>query len=481
MLTIDYNTNTRKLQIIPDNRSVFDELREHFSVKNENAQFARAKVSTYKKDFIKDRNYMITPTGICPAGLYGEIENYLHIKQITGVKYTQRFTNYITGGVDYEVYDDLKFKLRYYQKEFLQRGLKAGKGICILGTGGGKTLICASLIQSYFVNAKNKDNFKCLIVVPNVGLVNQTYNDFTEYGVTFEMTKWTGKQKLDETANVIICNSAILVRRFEDSKWLQDVDLILVDEVHAISNANKISKIISKIKTQHRYGFTGTLPDEPYTKWNVIGAIGPVLYEKTSDDLRKEDYLVNVSVNRIEIEYTSRIENVTNNAYYNELEFIYKNEYRNNVLKNICEKYNKNILILVNHIRHGEELLRALQHLERPVYFIQGSVEVGDRLDVIKQMEEREGVICIAISKIFSEGINIKNLHMLIFASGGKAFIRTVQAIGRGLRKHVSKTMFYIIDLCDVLYYCGEHSAKRMQIYDKEKIRYKTKQLKENG
>jgi len=481
MLTIDYNITNRSLQITPKDRVVFDDLREHFSVKNENAKFARAKVFGRRKDFIKDRNYIISPVGTCPAGLYGEIENYLHTQQITGIEYTDSFNQYINNGVEYDVYDNLKYELRYYQKEFLQKGLKAGKGICILGTGGGKTLICASLIESYYQNCKDKETFKCLLIVPNIGLVAQTYNDFNEYGVTFNLTRWTGKQPPDPDANVIICNSAILVRRFKDNKWIEHIDLVLVDEVHALTNANKISKIISKIRTSHRYGFTGTLPIEPFTKWNVIGSIGPVIYEKSSDELRKEDYLSNVFVNRIEIKYTSPIDNITNDAYHNELNFIYTNKYRNNLIKNICSGYNKNILILVNHIKHGEELLGYLKQLDRPVYFIQGSVDVDDRVKVIEEIENSEGVICIAISKIFSEGLNIKNLHMLMFASGGKAFIRTVQSIGRGLRKHVSKNMFNIIDLCDELYYCGEHSAQRIKIYDKEKIRYKTKQLKENG
>jgi superfamily II DNA or RNA helicase len=481
MIVLDYIPTTRKIQITPDDMDVFNELREHFSVKNEDAKFAKAKASYSKQKYVQDRKYIITPTGMCPPGLYGEIENYLHTQQITGVRHTDRYIKYVSSGIDANVYDDLNLKLRYYQKEVIKRGLSTGCGICIVGTGGGKTLICASLIQSYYEACEYKDSFKCLLIVPNIGLVAQTYKDFLEYGVTFNMTTWTGKQTPDMSANVIICNSAILVRRYDSNNWIQNVDLVLVDEVHALSNANKVSKVISKIKTINKYGFTGTLPIEPYTRWNVIGAIGPVLYEKTSDDLRKEDYLVNVFVNRLEIKYKTPIANKTNNAYYNELEFIYMNEYRNNLLKTICNSYNKNILILVNHIKHGEQLLSVLKQLQRPVYFIQGSIEVSERADVIKQMEMEEGVICIAISKIFSEGINIKNLHMLIFASGGKAFTRTVQAIGRGLRKHPSKSVFNIIDVCDVLYYCGEHGAKRMAIYDREKIKYKTKQLQENG
>lgn len=87
-------------------------------------------------------------------------------------------------------------------------------------------------------------------------------------------------------------------------------------------------------------------------------------------------------------------------------------------------------------------------------------------------MEKEANVIIVAISAIFATGVNIKNLHNIIFASGGKSFIRTVQSIGRGLRKHDSKEKLIIFDLCDQLNYGIAHCDKRKLIYDKEKILY---------
>lgn len=484
MIELDYNPRTRKLRIVPEDKDLFDDLREHFSVVNEGATFAKAKLPKNRKRFVPDRKYIVKQTGYCAAGLYGEIEHWLHVNQITGVKYTDSYKAYIEDGFEYDPFDEFpneEYKLRYYQADALRYGIKNGRGIFVVGTGGGKTLMCASLIESYYQNCEDKGNFKCLIVVPNIGLVSQTYKDFNEYGVSFSVTRWTGNQTPDSFANVTICNSAILVRRMSENIWVENVDLVLVDEVHAISNANKISDMISKIRTTHKYGFTGTLPLDKWTKWNVIGAVGPVIYEKTSKELRDEEYLANAEVRRLEISYTSRIERRSTNSFFDELDFIYENPYRNNLIRSICDKYPKNILILVNHIRHGEKLLEELQTLDRSVHFIEGKVEVEDREKVIEEMEAGDGVICIAISKIFSTGINIKNLHMVMFASGGKAFIRTVQSIGRGLRLHPTKTMLNIVDLCDNLYYSSEHAAKRLRIYDKEKIRHKTKTLQEHG
>ena len=479
MIHFDYKAKTNKIVVSSDDVDTFNEMREHFSVRNEGAHFARRAGAR----FVADRKYVITPTGQMMAGLYDEVEKYIITKQITNIQYSIEFDNYRTSGFDFPPFDNFNapYSLRYYQSDLLTAAIQSGRGVCILGTGGGKTLICASLVKSYYDNASNPTTFKALIIVPTIDLVDQTYRDFTEYGVGFTFDKWKGGSDPDLSASVIICNAAILCSRIkhESSRWIKFVDLLLVDEVHGLSNANKITSIVSDIVTTHKYGFTGTLPDDQLTKWNIIGAIGPVLYEKSSAELRVEGYLTNATVRRVEIAYKTKPSTGKANPYYDELNFIYNNSYRNNVISGICKKYPKNILILVNHIEHGDVLLDVLSKLGRPTYFIRGETDVAERVRVINEMEAGEGVIVIAISKIFSTGLNIKNLHMLIFASGGKSFIRTVQSVGRGLRKHVSKTMFIIIDICDKLHYGKEHGARRLEIYDKEKIAYKTIELVE--
>ena len=137
---------------------------------------------------------------------------------------------------------------------------------------------------------------------------------------------------------------------------------------------------------------------------------------------------------------------------------------------------------MVNHIAHGEALyLYVSTHLpDRKVYFIRGEVDVEERSRVIKEMESLDNVICIAISAIFSTGVNIKNLHMIVFASGGKSFIRIIQSIGRGLRLNPNKDRLSIIDLADKLKYSTEHAIRRQEIYTQEKIQYKTWDIVEN-
>jgi len=469
MLTFDYNTSNRKLLIKTEDSSLFDKIREHFSIENEGARFAR-----YRGRFAARRKYAITGTGACELGLYWDIRQYLIKEQIkVDISITDKLQKVLDVGRDIELYKKFTLELREYQEEVIKKALKIGRGTCVLGTGAGKTLTTAALIENYFQSCPDKDTFKCIVLVPDLGLVSQTYKEFIDVGTTFKMTKWTGKTKPDLTANVIICNIGIVQSQFDNNDWMKYVDLLIVDECHKIKASNKVSKIVSKIKTHNKYGFTGTLPENNLDKWSIIGKLGPVIYEKTSYELRLEDYLANVNVKILNLEYNTPPRYLTDNAYREELDFIYESHFRNTFLTKLCSKLENNTLILVNHISQGVNLSEYLTQCEnKQIYFIRGEVEVETREDIKRIMEKDNNVICVAMSSIFSTGVNIKNLHNIIFAAGGKSFIRTVQSVGRGLRKHDSKNKLVIFDICDNLRYGLRHCEKRKDIYEAEKIKY---------
>ena len=456
-----------KIRLITDD---LDNIREHFSVKDETARFRmRGRARFYSNP----RIYGITPTGLFEPGLFFDILSYIKLEYPnTDYQIDQDILPIVKPTYNEErAYDNLKFPLRDYQLDSVKEALKFGRGIIKLGTGGGKTLTIASLLMSLY---SNNPKVKILILVPDLGLVNQTYNDFIEYNVLFKFTRWTGKIKPDLTANCIIANRGILQSQFDDNDWIQYIDVLVVDECHTIKKSNKVSKMVNKIHTFNKFGLTGTLPDDKPEQWNVIGKLGKVIYGKDSYQLRLESYLTNVDIKVINIGYKDKPLVVSgNNNFKAELDFIYTNNFRNNVIKNICTKFNNNSLILVNHLAHGDALFDNLsQILNKKVYFVKGEVEVEERDKIKKIMETNNDVICIAMSSIFSTGVNIKNIHMIMFASGGKSFIRTIQSIGRGLRLHESKNKLIIIDLADKLKYGTRHSDKRKEIYKSEKINF---------
>ena len=479
MITFDCNKKGNKLLIQCEDPSIFEHLREQFSVLNPNATFIQRKFGRGFK--VPARKYVITPTGQCELGLFWEIKQKLIKDQITvPITVTDNLKSVLLRGNMWDLHTDFTLDLRDYQRDVVEKALTVGWGTCVLGTGAGKTFTTAALIENYYRNSKNNNTFKCLVVVPDLGLVNQTFDEFNACGITFSLSKWTGSIELDTTSNVIICNAGILQSRFDQNDWIKFVDLLVLDECHKVKSDSKLSKIVSEIKTVNRYGFTGTLPVDQFDKWHIIGKLGPVLYEKSSYDLRQEKFLSNVEVKVLNINYGKvTIPKISDNKYYNELLFLHDYEPRNNIIAKLANQLTNNTLILVNRIAHGEALYNHLCKTvkDKQIFFIQGSVGVDTRDEIKKLMEEHNNVVCIAISAIFSTGINIKNLNNILFAAGGKAFIRTVQSIGRGLRLHENKLKLFIFDLCDVLKYGLQHGEKRKLIYDKEKIPWKSMEI----
>ena len=332
--------------------------------------------------------------------------------------------------------------------------------------------------------------FKCLYVVPDLSLVEQTFSDFASYNVPFSTRKWTGSNPIEQDkispANVIIANLGILQSKNSDLNWLATIDALIVDEVHKIRRGNEVNKLFKIIKTPCRFGFTGTMPECPLDQWNIIGKIGPVIYEKTSYQLRLESYVSNVSVVVLQINYSKQPQYPkelinASDRYRTEINFLVKNNFRNNLLTKFSCGTNKNTLILVDFIEHGEILFNKLSETcnNKQVFFIRGEVEVDEREKVRKLMEEHDNVVVVAISKIFSTGINIKNLHYIIFAGGGKAKVKILQSIGRGLRLHKDKDKLIIVDIADNLQYGYQHFSKRKALYEKENITYQIKEVQE--
>ena len=486
MIKIEYDAKKNKAILSGDK---FEEIRENFSVKNKAAVFLRR----YSR-YIPTRTYSITPTGRFDVCLTNEIQKFILEKQyldqvcidnkieeiktpaISGWKLEKNFT---------ETPVKLKLDLRDYQEEIVKRCLNLGRGTIVLATAGGKTLIMASLISS----AKQfNSNLKCLLIVPDRGLVEQTYNDFVEYGVPFSISKWTGDDKLDLSANVIIANLGILQSKNSNTLWLENIDMLVIDEVHKLRKGNEVNKLVNSIKTHYKFGFTGTLPEDKEDQWNIIGKVGPIIYEKNSFDLRLEQYVSNVTVQMLNIFYQEVPKRDKSNFnptdfYRKELDFIIENKFRNDLLAKLISRVEKNILILVDFLKHGEILEKTFKENcpGKKIYYIRGDIDIEEREKIKKIMEHDNNVCVVAISKIFSTGINVKNIHYIVFAGGGKAKIKTVQSIGRGLRLHFNKDKLIIIDVSDQLYYGLQHMNKRIQIYDKEKIEHRAKDFYERA
>lgn len=484
MIDFSYDEKKQMAVITATDASLFNEIREFFSVKNEGAKFMRR-----FGRFIPPRIYAITPTGRVEVGMVPEICKYLRSKSIVEpITINSELENILLPSKHIwkkrPQYSStpipLSIPLRDYQHEIVTKCIETGRGTIVLATAGGKTLTAASVLTNIFLC--DPTAFKCLFIVPDRSLVEQTYSDFTSYEVPFTLSKWTGDDKLNINTNVIIANLGILQSKQSDISWLKDITVLFVDEVHKIRKGNEINKLFKVIKTPFRFGLTGTLPESVIDQWNIFGKIGPVLYEKNSSHLRKESYIANVSIQVLKLIYKQHLfikDKI--NAYREEIQTLIQSTFRNNTITKLSSQLNNNALILVDYIEHGIILYNQIkqQCKDKSVYFIRGEVEVAEREKIRQLIEHNTNIVVVAISKIFSTGINIKNLHYIIFACGGKAKIKIVQSIGRGLRLHKDKDKLIIFDIADSYKYSLVHLQKRLELYEKEQIEYAIKEIKE--
>jgi superfamily II DNA or RNA helicase len=168
--------------------------------------------------------------------------------------------------------------------------------------------------------------------------------------------------------------------------------------------------------------------------------------------------------------------------YQAEMDFLVSHEGRNKFIKNLALSLEGNTLLLFQYVeKHGKILEQMIREEagDRKVFFIHGGVKGEERDDIRGIVEKENDAIIVASYGTFSTGVNIKNLHSIIFASPSKSKIRNLQSIGRGLRKSNTKDSAVLYDIADDLSWKStsnftlKHLMERVKIYDEEKFDYK--------
>ena len=169
-------------------------------------------------------------------------------------------------------------------------------------------------------------------------------------------------------------------------------------------------------------------------------------------------------------------------VFEDEVQYIINHQKRNNFIKNLTLDLKGNTLVLFSRVEgHGEPLYDLINKSKidnRHVFFVHGGVAVEDREKVREITEQESNAIIVASYGTFSTGINIKNLHNVIFASPSKSRIRNLQSIGRVLRKGNSKTKATLYDIADDISYKSRknytlnHLIERIKIYNEENFNY---------
>tara|TARA_B100001113_G_C21097794_1_gene617314 strand:+ start:46 stop:1542 length:1497 start_codon:yes stop_codon:yes gene_type:complete len=377
---------------------------------------------------------------------------------------------------------------RSYQISALKHSLDVNKSLLLSPTASGKSLIIYLAIR-HFLETEEKN---VLIIVPTTSLVEQLYHDFHDYSskdFNFDVEQnvhrvYAGKEKMNVEPRVIISTWQSIHRL--SAPWFKDFGMVIGDEAHNFK-AKSLTSIMEKcVNAKYRIGTTGTLDGTQTHQLVLEGLFGPVHKVTTSKDLMDEGTLAQMDINVLLLKYKDEYCQVVSKIkYQEELDFIVGYEPRNNFISNLALDQKGNTLVLFQYVeKHGKPLHDMLRnkldkhkvYKDRKLFYVSGETDVDTREEIRAITEKESNAIIVASIGTFSTGINIRNLHNLIFASPSKSQIRVLQSIGRGLRKSDRDTK--VFDIADDLHWKGNknytlnHAAERIKIYSKEKFKY---------
>ena len=457
------------------------ELSEYFTFEVPDAKF----MPQYKKKYWDGKIRLFSPAnGQLYIGLLHYLTEWAEERDYTYSYRENQFYGQVTEKDPYILPATVKEYLDYltegtnisprdYQYNAVYKALKNYRKIILSPTGSGKSFRIYSLVR-YFTAAQ----LKTLIIVPSISLVTQLFKDFQDYGWNAEdycHQIYQGEAKVSDAPVVITTWQSIYKL---PKKYFDSYTAVIGDECHTFK-AKSLTSIMTKLhEAKYRIGFTGTLDGTKTHRLVLEGLFGLSDRVTSTADLMKRDQLTQLKIKILALKHESyKFAN-----YQDEMEYIVTHGKRNTFIKNLVSDLKGNTLVLFNYVeKHGEPLFDLINNSigdTKKVFFVHGGVEASEREEIRRLAEVNDNCVIIASYGTFSTGINIKNLHNIIFASPSKSRIRNLQSIGRVLRKGDNKAQAVLYDIADdfsrgsYINYTLNHLKERIKVYNEEQFNY---------
>ena len=377
-----------------------------------------------------------------------------------------------------------KYIPRDYQLRAIAHALRVHRALILSPTASGKSFIIYCILKYLLSHGENK----ALLIVPTTSLVHQMNTDFIEYSENqqFYYTHliMEGQEKNNPEAQIFISTWQSIYK--QPKKWFDQFDVVVGDEAHQFK-ATSLTKIMTKLDNcRWRFGLTGTLDGTQTNKLVLEGLFGPVMKVIQTKELIEKGTLSDFRIKALVLKYPEgTCKQMKQSNYQDEIQFLIANDYRNKFIKNLTITREGNTLVLYQMVdKHGQILYNDINELGKEVYFVHGGIDATTREDIRHRVEQSDNAIIVASYGTFSTGINIRNLHNVIFASPSKSRVRNLQSIGRALRKGDNKEIATLYDIADDLSYKSwnnhtiKHFAERVKIYNEEEFDYKIYNIK---
>ena len=376
-----------------------------------------------------------------------------------------------------KVVEPSKLKFRDYQVEAFKIAIRKQRALLLSPTASGKSLIAYSLCRWW----EQVHDRKILIVVPTISLVSQLQGDFNQYSDGKYIPHGiTGGVEKDTDSRCIISTWQSIHNL--PSSWFAQFSSIIVDEVHH-AQSKSIQKIMNKMLIcPDRIGLTGTLQDTKTHELVLKGLFGPLSKVISTKELIDRKQVSDLEVRILSLEYKQEeCKLVSTYKYQDEIEFLINYEKRNKIIAKMAGDLPGNTLVVFNRLTHGQEIFSLIK-TKKDKHYVAGETD-KDLRETVRFLTEENDTIIVASLGVFSTGINIRNLHNLIFAHPTKSKIKVLQSIGRILRIADDGRKATVFDIVDNLKYKARdnfvlrHANERIKFYIDESFKFKISKL----
>jgi superfamily II DNA or RNA helicase len=435
-----------------------------------------------------------------PAGLYPFVDEFCKRNSYTLLTESSDYgspldKNEQNPEIIYKYIKDLNLQsrgnpidIRDYQFDAVMKALNLNRCVLLSPTGSGKSLIIYCLSQIWLKYISNGFRYpnagRVLIVVPTTSLVEQMEKDFIDYGYSPQGIHkiYSGKDKDNINSSIVISTWQSIYKLPKD--WFDQFGMVIGDECHGFKSKS-LTDIMNKCtEAKYRIGTTGTLDNAQVHHLVLQGLFGKIHRVTTTKELQDNNTLAKLDINIIILKYDEKArKDFGKKTYHDEIDFIVGHEARNRFIRNLALSSSGNTLVLFQRVdAHGKPLFDLINEKAeegRKVFYVSGEVETNDREAIRQITEKQKDAIIVASLGTFSTGINIRNLHNIIFASPSKSQIKVLQSIGRGLRQSDDGRSTTLYDITDDIHYKGRknyallHGEERVKIYNKEKFNFK--------
>jgi len=431
-----------------------------------------------------------------PAGLFYHLSEFCekrgYILESEATKYgaPDARNNIQRDDLEHFINDlNLPFDPRTYQFQCIGEALTRKRAILLSPTGSGKSLIIYAIARYWLQRLTNGLAYpkagRVLVIVPTTSLVEQMHSDFLNYGWDEGAMHriYSGKDKNNINAACVITTWQSIYKL--PKQWFAQFGAVFGDECHGFKSKSLMTIMNKCSEAEYRFGTTGTLDGSQTHELVLQGLFGKVFKVTTTKQLQDDDTLAKLHIRRLVLTYDEKVrKDFGKQTYPDEIDFIVSHEKRNKFIRNLALDMKGNTLLLYNYVdKHGKPLFNMIRDQddeERKIFFVSGGTDVSDREAIRSIVEKQRNAIVVASLGTFSTGINIKNLHNIIFASPSKSQIRVLQSIGRGLRKSDDGKPTTLYDISDDISWKNRknfsllHSWERLKIYKNEQFNYET-------